>query len=359
MTLAQVRDVADQAARRRASRCVYFEGGEPTLDYPVMVAGARYARELGPRLRRGHQLPLGRVGRRRAALARAVRGAGLADFSLSSYAYFTEDHERRSSCATPCVAAQRLGLPMGVLEVGAPAAARRPGRRLRRTRRDHVQGAGGVALAHRRAPDPPARHAHDLPATKTSPPPTRPRGLRRQPAALPGHQRRQPAGAAARAEIAGRDPGERRAAPPAPRRPPCRRRDPARRAARPCPRQRPRTAAPALCRPVSPAATSCAAVCARAGATAAVLAPAQAYGVVAQTGRLAAPRHRATRPAREGHGVAPLTDPRRAHAMKFGPDVLAVVRAVRQERPRAESGGLSPRRLRPLLRAPQMLFMGP
>jgi len=46
MTLAQLRDVIDQAA---AAGCttVYLEGGEPMLVYPVVLAAARYARRAG------------------------------------------------------------------------------------------------------------------------------------------------------------------------------------------------------------------------------------------------------------------------------------------------------------------------
>ncbi len=45
MTLAQLRSAIDQAA---AAGCamVYFEGGEPMLAYPVVLAAARHAREM-------------------------------------------------------------------------------------------------------------------------------------------------------------------------------------------------------------------------------------------------------------------------------------------------------------------------
>jgi hypothetical protein len=122
MTLAQVREVTDQAAATPGVEMLYFEGGEPTLYYPVMVAGARYARELG--------LDVGVV--TNCHWAETVDDAlvwlqpfadmGCADFSLSSYAYFTEDLESEDHLRNAVVAAQRLGLPMDVLEVGAPAA---------------------------------------------------------------------------------------------------------------------------------------------------------------------------------------------------------------------------------------------
>ncbi len=60
MTLAQLEGVIDQAV---AAGCdtVYFEGGEPMLVYPVVLAAARHARSCGPRRRHRQQLLLGRV----------------------------------------------------------------------------------------------------------------------------------------------------------------------------------------------------------------------------------------------------------------------------------------------------------
>jgi len=46
MTLAQLQAVVDQAAAAGCSM-VYFEGGEPMLAYPVVLAAARHAREAG------------------------------------------------------------------------------------------------------------------------------------------------------------------------------------------------------------------------------------------------------------------------------------------------------------------------
>ena len=121
MTLAQLRSVIDQAATAGCSM-VYFEGGEPMLAYPVVLAAARHARAAG--------LEIGVVSN--CFWAESPDDAlvwltpfaelGVADFSLSSYAYFTERLEDETHLRNAVIAAQRLGLPLAVLEVGAPAA---------------------------------------------------------------------------------------------------------------------------------------------------------------------------------------------------------------------------------------------
>jgi hypothetical protein len=121
MTLAQVTDVIDQAVALGGIDFVYFEGGEPTLYYPVLLAAARYAREKG--------LDFGVVTNCHWAESvddaklwlQPLKELGVADFSLSSYAYFTETHEEEELLRNAVVAAQQLEIPMAVLEVGAPA----------------------------------------------------------------------------------------------------------------------------------------------------------------------------------------------------------------------------------------------
>ncbi|MGZ4200159.1 MAG: radical SAM protein, partial [Thermoleophilia bacterium] len=121
MTLAQLCSVIDQGA---AAGCamVYFEGGEPMLAYPVLLAAARHAREAG--------LEVGIVSN--CFWAESLDDAlvwlapfaelPIADLAVSSYAYFTENLESETHLRNAVLAARRLGLPSAVLEVGAPAA---------------------------------------------------------------------------------------------------------------------------------------------------------------------------------------------------------------------------------------------
>jgi len=120
MTLAQLRDAIDQGVAAGVTD-VYFEGGEPLLAYPVVLAAARHARAAG--------LAVGIV--TNCYWAESVDDAvvwlepfaalGVSDLALSSYAYFTETLDDEAHLRNAVVAAQRLGLPLGVLEVGAPA----------------------------------------------------------------------------------------------------------------------------------------------------------------------------------------------------------------------------------------------
>jgi hypothetical protein len=125
MTLAQLTQVIDEAAACGVGT-VYFEGGEPTLAYPVVLAAAKHARERG--------LEWGMVSNcfwatspedARLWLEPFVE-LGISDLSLSSYAYFVEDADE-DRLRNAVVAARDLGLPMGVLEVGAAACLDVPG----------------------------------------------------------------------------------------------------------------------------------------------------------------------------------------------------------------------------------------
>lgn len=119
MTIAQVRDLLDQAAAAGVEM-VYFEGGEPTLAYPLVLEGARLARERG--------LAWGVVTNCHFAESppdaelwfAPFKRLGIADLALSSYAYLLEG-EPEYLLRNAVTAARNLGLPLGVLEVGAPA----------------------------------------------------------------------------------------------------------------------------------------------------------------------------------------------------------------------------------------------
>ena len=125
MTLAQLTSVIDQAAACGVES-VYFEGGEPTLAYPIVLAAAAHARRRG--------LEWGMVSN--CYWATSVADAkvwlapfvelGISDLSLSSYAYFVEDADE-DRLRNAALAAQELGLPMAVLEVGAAACLDVPG----------------------------------------------------------------------------------------------------------------------------------------------------------------------------------------------------------------------------------------
>jgi hypothetical protein len=154
MTLAQLTSAIDQAAECGVES-VYFEGGEPTLAYPIVLAAAKHARERG--------LEWGMVSN--CYWAASVEDAkvwlapfvelGISDLSLSSYAYFVEDADE--DCLRNAVlAAQELGLPMAVLEVGAAACLDVPGLCLGEDVGEIMcKGRAAVELAPGRAARPP------------------------------------------------------------------------------------------------------------------------------------------------------------------------------------------------------------
>ncbi len=125
MTLAQITSVIDEAAGCGVTN-VYFEGGEPTLAYPIVLAAAKHARRRG--------LEWGLVSNcfwaTSVADARVwlepFKELGISDLSLSSYAYFVEDADEEH-LRNAALAARDLELPMAVLEVGAAACLDIPG----------------------------------------------------------------------------------------------------------------------------------------------------------------------------------------------------------------------------------------
>ncbi|MFA4964821.1 MAG: radical SAM protein [Thermoleophilia bacterium] len=153
MTLTQLRSVIDQAAAGGVTG-VYFEGGEPTLAYPIVLAAARQARRRG--------LSVGMVSN--CFWATSVEDAevwlapfvdlGISDLSLSSYAYSVEDVDA-TRLRNAVLAARKLGLPMDVLEVGAPAGLDVPGVCSGEVSGVMYKGRAAVELAPGRAARPP------------------------------------------------------------------------------------------------------------------------------------------------------------------------------------------------------------
>jgi hypothetical protein len=154
MTLEQLTAVIDQAAACGVET-VYFEGGEPTLAYPVVLAAAEHAR------RRGLDFGLvsncfwaSSVADARIWLA-PFKTLGISDLSLSSYAYFVEDADE-DHLRNAVEAARELDLPMAVLEVGAPAQLDVPGLCLGEDVGEVMcKGRAAVQLAPGRADRPP------------------------------------------------------------------------------------------------------------------------------------------------------------------------------------------------------------
>jgi hypothetical protein len=119
MTLAQIRDVLQQALNLGTVEMIYFEGGEPFMFYPIMLQGLRAAATLGFKTGIVSNSYWATSAEDAAAWLRPIAEIGLTDLSLSSdlfhgEAMFTQAARNASE------AAQQLGLPEGLLAIEAP-----------------------------------------------------------------------------------------------------------------------------------------------------------------------------------------------------------------------------------------------
>lgn len=119
MTLELVRRILEGARRLGTVRIVYFEGGEPFLFYPLLLEGMRLAAEAG--------FDTGivtnaywAIGVEEAALAlRPLGHLRLVDLSLSTD-LFHGDEQETVEYRLARAAAERLGLPVGVISIEQP-----------------------------------------------------------------------------------------------------------------------------------------------------------------------------------------------------------------------------------------------
>jgi hypothetical protein len=115
MTIGQVRRLLDGAERLGTVTDVYFEGGEPFLAYPLLVAGAREAVARGLRFGVVTNAYWATSVEDAALWLEPLAELGIADLSLSEDRF-------HGDLASPAVqhaaeAARRLGLAQGVLRV--------------------------------------------------------------------------------------------------------------------------------------------------------------------------------------------------------------------------------------------------
>jgi hypothetical protein len=119
MTLAQIRDVLQQAVDLGTVEMVYFEGGEPFLFYPIMLRGLQEAAALG--FKRGIVTNCYWATSVEDAVQwlRPIAELGVHDLSLSSDLFHGEAMMTQAA-RNGVKAAERLGLPEGVISVEVP-----------------------------------------------------------------------------------------------------------------------------------------------------------------------------------------------------------------------------------------------
>ncbi len=115
MTIGQVRALLEAALRLGTVTDVYFEGGEPFLAYPVMLAGAREAVAHGLRFGVVTNAYWATTDEDAALWLQPLAEAGISDLSLSEDRFHGGPPSAEVAHAT--VAAAQLGLPQGVLRV--------------------------------------------------------------------------------------------------------------------------------------------------------------------------------------------------------------------------------------------------
>ncbi len=120
MTLRQIRHIVQQAKELGTVEWLYFEGGEPFLYYPVMLAGLREAAQAG--FQTGMVTNSYWATELQDAIEWLRPFAGwIHGLSISSDLYhFSEKLSQQAQHAQ--AAAQQLGIPLGVLQVAEPEA---------------------------------------------------------------------------------------------------------------------------------------------------------------------------------------------------------------------------------------------
>ncbi|TVM33105.1 hypothetical protein DQK91_13165 [Oceanidesulfovibrio marinus] len=125
MTAAQVRAVLDEAKKIGTVEWIFFEGGEPSLYYPLLLEGVRQARN------RGFQVGIvsnafGAVSDEDAELwLKPLAELGVSSLSLSDDAFHYG--EERSPARRALEAAQRLGIPVSTIAIEKPFVEAAPG----------------------------------------------------------------------------------------------------------------------------------------------------------------------------------------------------------------------------------------
>jgi hypothetical protein len=119
MTLAQVRQVLQQAQELGSVEMVYFEGGEPFLFYPIMIEGLRQAAALGFKTGLVSNCYWATSVADAVQWLRPVAEIGVDDLSLSSDLFHGEAMLTQAA-GNAVVAAKRLGLSEAIISIEPP-----------------------------------------------------------------------------------------------------------------------------------------------------------------------------------------------------------------------------------------------
>ena len=120
-TAHQIRSALDEARTIGTIEWIYFEGGEPTLFYPLLQEGIRLARDAGFKVGIVTNAYFATTEEDAALWLKPLKELGIADLSISDDAFHSD--EKESPAKRALTAAHKLGLPVGSICIEPPSVA--------------------------------------------------------------------------------------------------------------------------------------------------------------------------------------------------------------------------------------------
>ena len=118
-SLEQIRQLLAQAREAATIEWIYFEGGEPSLYYPLMIEGIRLAKKQGFKVGIVTNAYWANNPEDAALWLKPLADLGVDDLSISDDT-FHQDDETNNTAKTAYTAAIKLGLPVGSICIQAP-----------------------------------------------------------------------------------------------------------------------------------------------------------------------------------------------------------------------------------------------
>ncbi len=118
-TIAQIKQVLDEAIKIGTVKWIYFEGGEPFLYYPIMLEGLRLANELGLKTGLVSNSYWATTAEDAEIWLKPISEIGISDFSISNDSFHYEDDQLNLSKRAED-AAKLLNLPLTSICIEKP-----------------------------------------------------------------------------------------------------------------------------------------------------------------------------------------------------------------------------------------------
>jgi len=119
MTIADIREILREAKKLGNIKCIYFEGGEPFLYYPIMLKGIKEANHMGFKTGIVTNPYWATTTEDATEWLNPISKLELSDFSLSEDT-FHQDKEEGNNPKNAIEAAKKLGIPIGKITIEEP-----------------------------------------------------------------------------------------------------------------------------------------------------------------------------------------------------------------------------------------------